>query len=403
MARTAPDPGTLDFSKIKDRLLVVAGALAAHRVLGALFLPWVDVDAVLGRGGALSLLSGGHPGASSVLSLGIVPALVAAALLHIYEGRPAKSGSAPKRWLTLLIALIQSAAVAWGWSRLHNGDAAIGTYAATVLTLSAGAMATLWLAELIDEKGIGNGAVWIVFGGIAAQLNAARADFHHAAYLHEVDWWWVVLRYALILAVFAAAMWILTAQRKVKISYAKRVVGRRLMGGQDTVFPLRMEASGGLALLHAAALLTLPATLALFAAGTPVGARLAAWLAPGACLHQILLAVLTAALAFVHAAYNPQLLDAAANVRKMGGFIPGLRSGEPTLNRLRVLSRRLALPGGVMVGVLAAAFPMVGAAAILVLAGAALDAMGQIEAHLMLGGSAAMNKGFSHKTMRRGR
>ena len=136
---------------------MVLGVLTAYRVAAAIYMPWIDIDLVLGRGSAVNLLSGGALGSSSILALGIVPALIATVVLHLYHGTPPKNKSWSKRWIALGVALVQAGAVVYAWPRLGGTPLTPEYTAATVLTLCAGAMFTLWLAELIDEKGLGNG------------------------------------------------------------------------------------------------------------------------------------------------------------------------------------------------------------------------------------------------------
>jgi len=409
--------------ELKRRILFTVGILAAYRIGATIPIPGVNAEALRSLFAAqqntllgfLNIFSGGALARLSIFSMGIMPYINASIIMSLLQGahvipyldRLAKEGEQGRktmnqitRYLTLALGGLQSFGLTFAVSRMPApGGAPIvlnptaGFIALTVLTLTTGTIFIMWLGEQITERGIGNGVSLIIFAGIVDRLPAAVADLIRLVRIEEISLFKALLLVALVLVVTGLVVWVETAQRKIPVQYAKRVVGRRMYGGASTYLPLKVDQSGVIAVIFAVSLLAVPLTIAQFAPHSALAARVAKW-GKGNWLYEVIYAGLIIFFCYFYnsVAFNPSEL--AENLRKWGGFIPGIRPGDATAQYISKILERITLGGALFVAAIAvlpdylrqalnAPF-FFGGTALLIVVGVALDTVGQIQSHLIM-------------------
>ncbi|HLS88365.1 MAG TPA: preprotein translocase subunit SecY [Sphingobacteriaceae bacterium] len=358
--------------------------------------------------GLLDVIAGGAMSAVSVFAMGIMPYINASIIMQLLtvvvptfeewskegeEGR--KKITQVTRYGTVGLALIQGLGTAVVLSRndavLSPG---IGSSLLIALTLTAGTTFLMWLGEQITEHGIGNGISLIIFAGIVSRLPDGVLNVIQLLQFGFLSWWNVILLALLGLAVIVAVIWIQEGQRRIPVQYSKRVVGRRMYGGQSTHIPIRVNMAGVIPVIFASSILALPPTLAAFI-DRPWAQRLAEIFSFGTALHTVLYALLIIFFTYFYTAIQFNPADVADNIRKNGGYIPGIRPGRPTAEYLDRVIIRLTLFGALFLAFIAT-MPVFfgrlvdipglffGGTALLIVVGVALETMKQIEAHLLM-------------------
>lgn len=264
----------------------------------------------------------------------------------------------------------------------------------TVLTLTTGTVFIMWLGEQITEKGIGNGISLIIFAGIVDRLPSAIRNLIRLVRVEEMQFLTAVFLIGLVIIITALVVWVETGQRKIPVQYAKRVVGRQMVGGQMTYLPIKVDQSGVIAVIFAMSLLTMPMTLAQFFPDAAFSRFLGAWFSFGSIQYQIVYAGLIIFFCYFYnsISFNPHEL--AENMKKWGGFVSGIRPGEATAQYISKILERITLWGALFVAAIAV-LPNVlqhwlnapfffGGTALLIVVGVALDTMGQLESHLIM-------------------
>ncbi len=364
---------------LRQRVLFTLGLLAVYRLGAAIPIPSVDAirfEEFFRRNqgtlfGFLDLFSGGQFRRLTIFALGIMPYITASIVLQLLTvvvptlEKLQKEGELGRRkitqwtrYLTVGLSLMQSMFIATALQR--QGDFVLnpgfGFIAMTMLTLTTGTAFIMWLGEQITERGIGNGMSLIIFAGIVAGLPAAIGNVYQNTFVTNV---WNPLQLIIILAimVFVVAFIVLVerGERRIPVQYAKRVVGRRVMGGQSTHMPLKVNAGGVIPIIFASSLLAFPLTLQ----GIPFVAN-SKWLSgffgsirSGEPLYVLLFIVLIIFFSFFYVSiiFNPN--EAADNMRKYGGFIPGIRPGRNTADYINRILTRITVVGGLYLAVLA--------------------------------------------------
>ena len=367
---------------LRRRLLFTLGLLAVYR-LGA-FIPTPGINTELlqqlfeqGRGsvlGVLDLFSGGNFRRLTIFALGIMPYITASIILQLmtvvfpYLERLQKEGELGRRkitqytrYLTVGLAIFQSMTISFtlmkqtvdsaGGARALVYHPGIGFVLMTILTLTTGTAFIMWLGEQISERGIGNGMSLIIFAGIVVGLPRAIEDLWRK--VANGDWGnftaiAVIILLVVMVGVVAFIVLVEGGQRRIPVQYAKRVVGRRMMGGQMTYLPLRVNAGGVIPPIFASSLLTIPQTLALlFQAKSQRTQDIFRAISWGEPLYTLLYVTLIIGFAFFYVGivFNPTEL--ADNMRKHGGFIPGIRPGRNTSEHVSRILTRLTFVGGV--------------------------------------------------------
>ncbi len=367
---------------LRKRLFFTLALLAVYR-LGA-HIPTPGINTVVleelfkqASGSILSffdLFSGGNARRMTIFALGIMPYITSSIILQLmtvvfpYLERLQKEGELGRRkitqytrYLTIVLSIIQSFTVATGLQAQNLGGQGlvyhpgIGFVLMTILTLTTGSAFIMWLGEQISERGIGNGMSLIIFVGIVVGLPRAIFDLYEKA---KTQAWGaftplaILLLLVLMIAVVAFIVYVEGAQRRIPVQYAKRVVGRRMMGGQSTYLPLRVNSGGVIPPIFASSLLAFPATAALVI-GTrwPFVKTFADLLKWGEPLYTVVYITMIILFAFFYVGivFNPTEL--ADNMRKNGGFIPGIRPGRSTSEYVSNILKRLTLIGAVYLAI----------------------------------------------------
>ncbi|MDR7419469.1 MAG: preprotein translocase subunit SecY [Armatimonadota bacterium] len=403
---------------LRRRLIFTAAMLAAYRLGAHLPVPGVDVtrlESLFRQQGSLfsflDLFVGGALSNFAIFALGVFPYITASiifSLLQVVFPRlkemATEEGEAGRRrigmytrYLTVVLALLQG----WGQLVLIRSQGAVIdprplTLATIVITLLAGTMLLTWMGEIMTEHGVGNGVSLIIFGGIVARIPAQIAQTLTLVRAGEVQWWQFLLDLLVILASIVAVVAITSAVRKIPVQYAKRVVGRRVYGGQSTHLPMRLIQAGVIPIIFAVSVLQFPGTLAQF---TRVE-WLQQWgqrVLPGQPLGDVLYFVLIILFTYFYTAIQFDPNDVSDNIKKYGGFIPGIRPGRPTADYLARVTERLTLVGALTLAVIAIVpFYLARLAAggvltvylagtsLLIVVGVALETMKQLEAYVLM-------------------
>ena len=424
--------------ELRQKLLLTAAILLLYRFGAYLPVPGAPFQDLLGayqsglsESGAmavLNLFSGGALSRMSVFSLGIMPYITAQIILQLLQavipslGELAREGEAGQRritqytrYSTVLITIIQGFGIAVGLETMYSpGGVPVvlepgWTFRImTMLTLTAGTVLIMWLGEQITEKGIGNGISLIIFSGIVVGIPGALVKSFQLIKLGDMSLFIALALVILMVAVLIGVVFMERAQRRIPIQYAKRQVGRKMYGGQSTHLPLRVNTAGVIPPIFASSLLLFPATMANFDIADWLKTA-ASWFTPSSILYNVIFIALIFFFCFFYTAIIFDPKDVAENLKKAGGFIPGIRPGEKTQEYLDAVLSRLTLWGGVYISVISV-LPMLliaefnvpfyfGGTSILILVGVAMDFMSQIESHLI----SRQYEGLMGKTRIKGR
>ncbi|WPD19024.1 preprotein translocase subunit SecY [Thermaerobacter composti] len=357
----------------------------------------------------LDLFAGGALATVSVFAMSITPYINASIIVQLLTvviprlEELAKEGEEGRRRLTQLtrygtvvMALLQAGGIAY---YLHRAGAlewpGFPGMAVVAITLTAGTVLLMWIGEQITENGIGNGISLLIFAGIVSRLPHGLVTLTEMWRAGSVTLFQILLLVVLGLAVIVAVVWVTEGQRRIPVQYAKRVVGRRIYGGQSTHIPIRVNQAGVIPVIFAASLVALPLTVAGFFPQAGWSQFIGRWFGWGTPLNTVIYFWLIVGFTFFYTAitFNPQ--DIADNLRKYGGYIPGLRPGRPTAEYLARVVTRITVAGALFLalisvlpllvrGVTQIATVYFGGTALLIVVGVALETMKQIEAHLLM-------------------
>ncbi len=405
-------------SDLRRRLFFTFGLLAVYRAGVAIPTPGIDGKALAAFFqqasntvfGLVNLFSGGALERFSIFALGIMPYISASIILQLLTvvvpalERLSKEGELGRRKITQYtrygtvgLSIIQGSMIAVSLERIQAPGGGSVVYhpgwefrIITVLTLMAGTMFIMWLGEQITERGIGNGISLIIMAGIVARLPSALGVTAQFVREGEMSIFVLLLIVALAFGVTGGIVYVETGQRRIPVQYAKRVVGRRVYGGQSSHLPLKINTSGVIPPIFASSILVFPATVATFIPGLK---DYAAFLTPGGFFYDLVYVVLIVFFCYFYTAVTFNPVDVADNMKKYGGFIPGIRPGRYTADYIdRVLSR-ITLGGAAYVSAVCILPTLLiqrfnvpfyfGGTALLIVVGVALDTVAQIETHLL--------------------
>ena len=418
--------GLADVNKIpelKNRILFTLGMLLVYRIGAHIPVPGIDAQVLAqffsqAQGsllGMFDMFSGGALSRLTIFALGIMPYISAAIIIQLMTvvsprlEQLKKEGEAGRRKITeytrygtVGLALFQAIGMAIGLESFSvNGqsvviDPGLAFRAMTVITLVTGTIFLMWVGEQITERGIGNGISMIIFAGIVAGLPHAIGSTLELARTGEYTAFTVLGLFIMALIVTAAVVWFERAQRRITIQYAKRQVGNRLYGGKASFLPLKINTAGVIPPIFASSLILLPATFAQFTKGVEGFSWLgdiSAALSPGGWLYMLMFTVLIVFFCFFYTAivFNPK--DTADNLKKHGGFIPGIRPGQKTAEYVDDVLTRITVIGAAYV-TLVCLLPQAliselsvpfyfGGTSLLIVVVVTMDTMGQIQAHLL--------------------
>jgi len=405
--------------ELKRRILFTLLMLAVYRVGCFIPTPGVDAEALMAFFarqqrtifGLFDMFSGGALERLSVFALGIMPYISASIIMELLKvviptiDRLYKEGESGikkikqyTRYGTLVIAAVQGLGISFALEGMGGAEGTVvlhpgwGFRLITILTLTSGTAFIMWLGEQITERGIGNGISLIIFAGIVARLPSAVISTVQLIKTGELPFILVLFLLAVMIAVVGFIIFVERAQRRIPVQYARRVVGRRMFGGQSTHLPLKVNVSGVIPPIFASSLLMFPATLGSFIENEKIK-YVFDLVAPGFWLHEVLYVALIIFFCFFYTAVTFNPVDVADNLKKWGGYIPGLRPGKPTADYIDRILTRITLGGALYVAavcvlptILISRFNVpfyFGGTALLIVVGVAMDTMSQIESHML--------------------
>ena len=422
--------------ELKRRLFYTAALLAVYRVGVHVPTPGIDggalksfFDSMQGTiFGVVNMFTGGAMEQLSVFALGIMPYISASIIIQLLtvviphleqlkkegeQGR--KKITQYTRYGTVVLSIIQGFGIAVGLESMQSptGAAVVfnvgwGFRFMTVITLTAGTAFIMWLGEQITERGIGNGISLIIFAGIVARLPAAIGNTLRLMSQDEMSIFTVVMLGVVMLAVIGFIIYVEQGQRRIPVQYAKRVVGRRMYGGQSTHLPLKINSSGVIPPIFASSILMFPATIAQF---TQVSwlQNFSTLMSPRGVYYNLFFVGFIIFFCYFYTAVTFNPVDVADNMKKNGGYIPGIRPGKRTADYIDRVLTRITLGGAIYVSAVCV-LPTIligqfnvpfyfGGTALLIVVGVAIDTMAQMESHML----SRHYEGFLKKGGMRGR
>ena len=356
--------------------------------------------------GFLNMLSGGGLESMSIFALGISPYLNASIIMNLLtvaipalermakeEEGGQKKISAITRIVAVALAIVQAVGILLGMGANAVQSTDIFNYITIVLCLTAGTAFIMWLGERINEKGIGNGVSLIIFVGIVADLPSEIIGMFGSVFSGQASVWGLV-GYVLFAAfTITAITFVDMGERKIPVQYAKRVVGRKMFGGQSTYIPMKVNQSGVMPLIFAMTFVQFPGMIAQFWPNSGFYLWYSKFLGTGSWLYAIVYALLIMFFTYFYSqiAFNP--IDVSKNMQQYGGFIPGIRPGKPTSDYLASILSRLTLFGALFLALVAAVptlFTLMGtqsafgATSLLIMVSVALETSKTLEAQMMM-------------------
>ena len=409
---------------LRKRVFFTLLCLAVYRVGAAIPIPGINGEALRSIFaaqtstllGILNIFSGGALHQFSIFSMGVMPYINASIIISLLQGahvipyldRLHKEGELGRRklnqitrYLTLFLAAFQSFGLTMMITKMPTpGNIPVVDnpttffYAVTVLTLTTGTVFIMWLGEQMTESGIGNGTSMIIFGGIVDRLPGAALGMVQLVKAEEMSLIKALLIIAALIGVVLSVVWVETAQRKIPVQYAKRVVGRKMYGGASSFLPLKVDQSGVIAVIFAVSLLAVPMTVFQFTPNWEMARKVMSFMSDANWGYQAVYAGLIIFFCYFYNSVSINPTDLAENMKKSGGFVPGIRPGEPTAKYIEWVLERITLGGALFVAAVAVLPEILkdfysvpfffGGTSLLIVVGVALDTMGQLEAHLIM-------------------
>ncbi len=404
---------------LRRRILYVLGLLLVFRLLAHVPVPGVDrtqLTSFLDQSpifGLLDLFSGGGLTNFSVVALGVNPYINASIIMQLMTGvvpslqalqREGEYGRTKINQYTRYLSVPMSILQAYGFMAVLNSNGVLSTPFdfgswetwVQMVTLTAGSVALMWIGELITEKGIGNGVSFIIFAGIVSRTPGALTGF-----IDNPDLAKLVLIVLLAIAAVATIIYIQEGQRRIPVQYASRVRGRRMYQGGQTFLPLRVNQAGVIPIIFAVSILLFPSQIANYFTTSPgiigsIAQGIVSWLGQGSWLYVILYFLLTVGFTYFYTAFTFKPDETAEQLRKNGGFIPGIRPGRPTQDYLARVVTRITVAGALFLGIVAALPPFIGlvqpsfsnlalgGTGILIVVSVVVETMKQLEAQLLV-------------------
>jgi len=409
------------FKQLRNKILFTFAMLTVYRLGIHIPVPGVDSQAIADffanaqntLFGLFDMFSGGGLSRLSVFALGIMPYISAAIIFELlvvvspelerlkkHEGEAGrKKINQYTRYATVLITLVQGSGIAFGLQKMTSPsgapvvpDPGFLFVLTTVITMVTGTMFIMWLGEQISSSGIGNGISLIIFAGIVARIPGALTKTYSLLSTGELSFFVLLLVIAFMAGVLAFICFMETSQRRIPIQYAKRMMGRRMYGGQSTHLPLRINTAGVIPPIFASSILMFPATITNFSQITWLQ-DISAYLRPGSLPYTVVYVGLIIFFCFFYTAIVFDPKDVAENLKKQGGFIPGIRPGKQTKEYIDKVLTRITFWGALYVAAICV-IPMqlinqlnlpfyFGGTALLIVVGVSIDTMTKIQSHLI--------------------
>jgi len=412
--------GVSKIPELQRRILFTLLLLAVYRIGVQIPTPGIDSVALAAyfeqmRGsifGLMDMFAGGALANFSIFALGIMPYISSSIILQLltvavpHLEKLSKEGESGRRKITqytrygtVLLSVIQGFGIAFGLQSQGGPSGApivlnpgLSFIIMTVITLTAGTAFIMWLGETITEKGIGNGISLIIFAGIVCGFPAAVYNTFRLLSAGEMGILLIIGLIILFIVVIGVIVFVEGGQRRIPVQYAKRVVGRKMYGGQTTHLPLKVNSAGVIPPIFASSVIMFPATIANFA---PTGfiKSIANYLMPGTWSHEILYVAAIFFFCFFYTAVTIKPDDMADNMKKFGGYVPGIRPGKKTADYIENILEKLTFSGAIYVSIICV-LPNIlitqlntpfyfGGTSLLIVVGVAMDTASQIESHLL--------------------
>jgi len=406
---------------LRKKMLFTILMLLIHRIGAHIPVPGLDADEfarLVSTGGQLfgyiDIISGGAFKSASIFAMSITPYINSSIIMQLLTvaipklEQLAKEGEEGRkliaqytRYLAVVLGFLQATGLYFGLSSAIIGGRSVISYITVTLTFTAGTAFLMWLGEQITEKGVGNGISLIIFAGIVSrgpQAAITIANYYTAGMLGSgfLGILSIIALVALFIVIMAAVIWVNEAERRIPVQYAKRVVGRKVYGGQNTHIPIKVNMAGVIPIIFAMSITSLPSTLISFFAPNSTN-RVVLWfknMQQGvgfALINAVLIMFFTFFYTVIQ--FNP--VEIANNMKKNGGFIPGIRPGKPTSDYIAKVLNRLTWFGGLFLALITI-FPTIfgaifkiqgiwfGGTSLLILVGVALDTVKQIESQMLM-------------------
>ncbi|UCD65743.1 MAG: preprotein translocase subunit SecY [Deltaproteobacteria bacterium] len=412
---------TASLPELRRRLIFTFLMLAVYRIGVQIPTPGINGEALAAffeknagtLFGMFNMFSGGALENFSIFALGIMPYISASIIIQLLTvvipqlealSKEGESGrhkiTQYTRYGTVALSLIQSLFISVGLEGMSGpGGEAIVIVPGwqfklmTIITLTSGTAFIMWLGEQMTERGIGNGISLIIFAGIVARMPAAIGNTIQMVSAGEMNALFLVFLIAMMVAVVGIIIFFETAQRRIPVQYAKRVVGRKVYGGQSSHLPLKINVAGVIPPIFASSIMMFPATIGGLIQIDWIQ-RVSASLSPGTVFYYILFTAFIVFFCFFYTAVTFNPVDVAENLKKHGGFIPGIRPGKKTADFIDKALTRLTVIGAIYVSVICV-MPTVliskfnvpfyfGGTALLIVVGVAIDTISQIESHMVM-------------------
>jgi preprotein translocase subunit SecY len=400
--------------EIRNRILFTIGILAIYRFGANLTIPGVDAAKVLeqvetGIMGMMDLFSGGALGNFAVFSLGIMPYITATIVMQLLQvviprlEQLAKEGELGRRkinqisrYFTVVLALMQSVAFVFtfrNYGAIPNFD--FLHVSMIVITLTAGTTVIMWLGELINVHGIGNGISLIIFASIISRIPGQLISLFR---LKGTNYFFLAIFAILTIGIIISIILIQQGERKIPVQYAKRIIGRKVFGGQSTYIPLKVNQSGVMPIILAISVVLFPTTIAQFipvnwikSVANAFNPTVEGQINP---IYAVTYTILIIVFAYFYTAITFNPIDTADSLRRYGGFIPGIRPGKNTSDYLTNILNRITLPGAIFLAIIALLPEILinymrlpfrfGGTSLIIAVGVALDTMRQLESQLTM-------------------
>jgi preprotein translocase subunit SecY len=414
-------PGSVSkIPELQRRILFTFLLLAVYRIGVYIPTPGIDNVALLSyfeqaKGslfGMMDMFAGGAFSNFSIFALGIMPYISSSIIIQLltvaipHLERLSKEGEAGRRKITqytrygtVVLSTIQGFGIAWGLQQMAGPSGAPivlqpgwSFIIMTVITLTSGTAFIMWLGETITEKGIGNGISLIIFAGIVCRMPAAIGSTYQLATSGELGVLVILFLAFMMIFVIGAIVFVEGGQRRIPVQYAKRIVGRKMYGGQTTHLPLKINSAGVIPPIFASSVIMFPATIANFAPQSWMK-DIASYLLPGKVGYELLYVAFIFFFCFFYTAVTFKPDDVADNMKKFGGYIPGIRPGKKTAEYIEDILEKLTFSGAIYVSLICV-LPSIlysqfnisfyfGGTSLLIVVGVAMDTASQVESHLL--------------------
>ncbi|MEA5002830.1 MAG: preprotein translocase subunit SecY [Christensenella sp.] len=397
---------------IRNKILFTLLMLLVYRIGAFIPIPGVNIEFIQSQVGQyevlgfLNLFSGGSLSNMTIFALGITPYINSSIIMNLLTvaipklERMAKDEDGRKkiasitRYFAVILGLVQAIGIMLGLGAQAVENTQPFTYITIVLCLTAGTALIMWIGERITEKGIGNGISLLIFISIVSGMPGMLRTMLEGVGNGSINFWLFVLVIGLAFLIVLGITFVDLGERRIPVQYAKRVVGRKMYGGQSTHIPMKVNQSGVMPLIFAITILMLPGMIGQFWPESGFYAWYQAWAGPGTVLYGIVYALLILFFSYFYSqiAFNP--VDVSKNLQQNGGFIPGIRPGKPTSDYLAKILSRITLFGAIFLAVVAAVptfftfmtgvASVFGATSVLIMVSVALETTKQLESQMMM-------------------